>query len=65
MKADWLKDGDYIPLYTKVLIGCCDCGLVHWMDFKSVKGNPFWRVRVAKRMTAKMRKRFFSKIKKG
>lgn len=36
---------------------CCDCGLIHHVEFKLVRGTLFWRARVDRRATTAARKR--------
>lgn len=44
------------PLRTNYKMACCDCGLVHDMEFRIYKGKIQFRVRRNKRSTAQMRR---------
>ena len=62
-RREWVE-----PIRRGYKMGCCDCGLVHTMDFRLV-GRPGWRViqfRVARdpRATAQKR-RHFRKTQQG
>lgn len=53
-----IKDGEWFqPQMRKHLMACCDCGLVHWMDFRVVKDNVQIKARRAPGHTRKRRKR--------
>ncbi len=34
LKWDQVIDGDWLPVPKTWFIGCCDCGLVHRMEFR-------------------------------
>ena len=48
----WIK-----PYMRGYLIGCCDCGLHHWMDFRIQRGRVFFRAKRAPAYTRRERKR--------
>lgn len=51
------KDGEWIkPQMKNYYLGCCDCGLVHRMDFRIVDNELYFRAFRADRYTAKRRK---------
>jgi Zn-finger protein len=64
-KRDWrkrrlaqVKDGEWVrPVETGYLMGCCDCGLVHRMDFRVHKGRAIFRAFRADGHTRVQRKR--------
>lgn len=68
MKYKQAKDGELIkPVRKGYMMACCDCGLVHRLDFfllpyKSGKGIFFRAYREVKR-TAARRKRYNIKVK--
>jgi hypothetical protein len=43
------------PVPEGYRMSCCDCGLVHEMDFRIYEGRPQFRARRHKRATAAMR----------
>lgn len=45
------------PVVRGYLLACCDCGLVHEMEFRVVRGRPQFRARRAPRYTARERKK--------
>lgn len=52
-----LKDGDWIrPTRRGFKEQCCDCGLVHRMDFRIVDGSVEFRVFRDKRATSAARR---------
>lgn len=56
MKYTEPKKNEWVyPKQKGYRIGCCDCGLVHEVDFRIVKGKVEFRVRPSKRATAAMR----------
>lgn len=35
-----VKPGEWLtPVKTGYLMACCDCGLVHWLDFRVIRDN--------------------------
>lgn len=53
-----LKDGEWFaPTHNGFRDACCDCGLVHRVDFRVVEGKVHFRAMRDKRATAAMRKR--------
>jgi hypothetical protein len=45
MKYDEIKDGEWVtPAKKGYKLACCDCGLVHRMDFKHVEQGKSWAV---------------------
>jgi Zn-finger protein len=54
-----IKDGDWVkPIRRNYKWQCCDCGLVHRVDFHtSPRGTLFFRVRRDNRATAAVRRR--------
>lgn len=43
------------PVMTGYRMGCCDCGLVHTLDFRIVDGKVQFRARRNNRSTALLR----------
>jgi hypothetical protein len=61
MKYDRPEAGEWVrPIKTGYKLACCDCGLVHRMDFKTVKWGRgikvMFRVWRDERATAAMRR---------
>lgn len=57
MKYPVLSDGDWIrPVRKGFKLGCCDCGLVHTVNFKVVKGVLHMQMTRNKRATAQKRR---------
>jgi hypothetical protein len=51
------KENEWIqPIKKGYKLGCCDCGLVHDMDFRIHNGRVQFRVRRNYRSTAQMRR---------
>lgn len=50
------------PIEEGYKLACCDCGLVHEMDFRVHEGRPQFRVRRNDKATSAMR---LWKVKKG
>lgn len=48
---EWIQ-----PIRRGYRLACCDCGLVHDMDFRVLKGRAQFRVRRNNRSTAMMRR---------
>ena len=48
---EWIE-----PILKDYKLSCCDCGLVHNMDFRVQKGNVQFRVRRNNRSTGQMRR---------
>lgn len=44
------------PVKNGYLMACCDCGLVHRMDFRIYEGRVQFKAQRAPRHTAKLRK---------
>lgn len=65
------KDNEWIhPKQKGYLMSCCDCGLVHWLDFRVVhdkKGNleTEFRARRAPKYTSAQRKKNGIRIKQN
>lgn len=53
------------PVRTGYKMACCDCGLVHELDFRVVKRRVQFRVRRNNRSTAMMRRHMGWKKKPG
>lgn len=55
-----ITEGEWVePVHRKFSLQCCDCALVHDMDFRVVKGAVQFRVRkVNHRATAAARRPF-------
>lgn len=45
------------PVKRGYLMACCDCGLVHRMDFRVVAGRVQFRAQRAPRLTAQRRRK--------
>lgn len=57
MKFEEPKAGQWVqPIRKGYRLGCCDCGLVHTVDFRTVKGRIQFRMYRNKRSTALMRR---------
>jgi hypothetical protein len=59
-KLSKTKDHEwFMPQMKKFLLGCCDCGLIHWIDFKIVdcegKNRIIMKAVRARNYTAKQR----------
>ncbi len=53
-----LKDGEWVaPIRRGFQLGCCDCGLIHDMDFRVNKGVLRFRMTRNKRATNLRRKK--------
>lgn len=53
-----VKDGEWIqPTARRHLMACCDCGLIHKMDFRIRKGRVQFRAYRAKKATRKWRRK--------
>jgi hypothetical protein len=51
------KDGEWVqPKRRGYKLGCCDCGLVHTLDFRVHAGRPQFRASRNERSTALMRR---------
>jgi hypothetical protein len=58
MKYAQVVEGEWIePRMTGYKMGCCDCGLVHEIDFKINNGRVLIRARRNNRSTALMRRK--------
>ncbi len=58
MKYDQLEDGDVVkPVMRNFRLACCDCGLVHRLDFKIKGRHVEFRTRRDRRATAAMRRK--------
>ncbi len=49
--GEWVQ-----PVRRGYKLACCDCGLVHRMDFRVFRGRPQFRAFRANRSTALMRR---------
>lgn len=59
-----VTDGEWIqPIRKGYLMACCDCGLVHRMDFRIVTGRVRFRAYRAARSTAMIRRHRRIRIK--
>lgn len=57
MVYDRPKAGEWVqPVRRGYRLACCDCGLVHTMDFRVVKGRIQFRAYRNKMSTAAMRR---------
>ena len=58
-----VKDGQWVmPTPQRGhLMACCDCGLVHRMDFSTRDGKVIFRAYRAPRLTARRRQDFHGK----
>lgn len=60
----YVKANEWVqPIRSGYGLACCDCGLVHEMDFRVRKGKIQFRARRNNRKTSKLRKREGIKIK--
>ena len=67
MKSDvWAREGKWfrVPLKTLSNEGCCDCGLVHTVQFKIVNGRLYQRAWRNEAKTASGRREHEFKFKK-
>jgi hypothetical protein len=58
--GEWVQ-----PVKRGYLLACCDCCLVHRMDFRIHKGRVQFRVSLAPRSTAQMRRHQGVKVNHG
>lgn len=57
MKYEEPKPGQWVqPVRRNYKLGCCDCGLVHRMDFRVHRGRAQFRAYRDGRATASMRR---------
>ena len=49
--SDWLR-----PIGRSYRMACCDCGLVHDLEFRVVASQPEFRARRNNRSTARLRR---------
>ncbi len=57
MKYDKPKTNEWVqPVRKNYQLACCDCGLVHAVDFRIFKGRIQWRMRRNNRATGQMRR---------
>lgn len=56
MKYYQQKDGEWVQPKDNYRIACCDCGLVHDMQFRVVKGNVQFSATRNNRSTAARRR---------
>lgn len=55
----WLTDGEWIEIPKRGFKEqCCSCGLIHTVDFRTVKGKLQLRATVDNRATAAARRNF-------
>lgn len=53
-----IHDGDWVqPVRRDYRMSCCDCGLVHRLDFRLVDGRIQFRAARHRRATAQIRRR--------
>jgi hypothetical protein len=58
------KDGQWVkPVMQGYRLACCDCGLVHDLDFEIFHGRVYFRAKRNYRSTAQ--KRRYRKVKNG
>jgi hypothetical protein len=53
------------PRRRGYLFGCCDCGLVHRVDFRVVEGRAEFRLYRAEAATKRLRRRMRARRKPG
>jgi hypothetical protein len=53
-----IRNGKWKRVRLDGFEGCCDCGLIHRVQFRTRNGKLMTRVFRAKRLTAEARKRF-------
>jgi hypothetical protein len=59
------KDGEWVqPKMKGYLMGCCDCGLVHRLDFRVVESKVQFRAFRSPKYTASLRKKNRIKVTK-
>lgn len=57
IKLEQIQDGEWFePAMKNHKLGCCDCGLVHRVDFRVRDGKVQMRAVRARNYTAKQRK---------
>jgi len=65
MKYHQQQDGEWMEPQRGYRAACCDCGLVHRLQFRVVKGKVQFRAWRDNRATAQMRRgKSFNKDKK-
>lgn len=57
-KTDWIQ-----PVRRNYRMGCCDCGLVHNIDFRIKNGRVQFRAGRNTRSTAQLRRHMKKRIK--
>jgi hypothetical protein len=62
-KARQVYEGRWYKLYSPHRIGCCDCGLVHTLKFKNVKGKILFMAKREPLLTRSARKQKSYKCK--
>jgi hypothetical protein len=66
MTYDKPKSGEWVqPVEDGHKLCCCDCGLVHTMDFRVVDGRAQFRVFRNNRATAQVRRHMTTKLVDG
>ena len=57
MKYEELEHNEWVqPKRNGYRVSCCDCGLVHEMDFRVKKGRIEYRARRNKKLTGQIRR---------
>jgi hypothetical protein len=56
MKYDQLQDGEWVHPIKRYKLCCCDCGLVHNVDFRIKNRSVQFRVFRNNRSTAQIRR---------
>ena len=64
MSIKKIEDGEWVqPRKTNFQLACCDCGLVHGVDFREVDGVLQFRAFRRPRSTSNLRKRMGVSVK--
>lgn len=58
MKFKFLKDGEWVALQNKFKFRCCDCGLVHSVEYKKIIGSKEVEMRTYRNERATKKARF-------
>jgi len=56
LKYKLVVDGEWEPVFARDKVACCDCGLVHLMEYKKIKGCLWVRATRDNRATGQIRR---------
>jgi hypothetical protein len=55
-KNEIMEAGQWLQLESPLYLCCCDCGLMHRYEFKTVKGKIWWTAWRENRSTSQYRR---------